>query len=725
MYRQCRNAYCEAVKEEKEKYSLKLASDLKHNHNLNPKKWWHIVKTMMGQNKQTQYPPLQLDDVTISDPELKANAFNTYFANQNVLCEEQATLPDSYPSFDQAKLDNIIITEEEVMDHLKGINTSKAVGPDLVSPRMLKEAGLAISSSLTRLFNLSLKMGVVPKMWKEASVIPIHKKKDKSDISNYRPVSLLSCVGKLQERIIFKHMYNYLHVNKLISPMQSGFRPGDSTINQLLDIYHTISNALDHKKDVRLVFCDISKAFDKVWHRGLLFKLRQLGISGLLLSWFTNYISDRRQKVSLQGHSSNWAPIKAGVPQGSVLGPLLFLIYINDIVREVKSNIRLFADDSTLYIEVTDAQVAADILNTDLACVSQWAKQWLVTFSPEKTTSMLCSLRDKGLLPTLYFEGTEIGIVNHHRHLGITLSQDISWQHHIDDIIARANKRLDVLCHLSYMLDRKTLNTMYTSFIRPVLDYGDVLYNGCTIYQAQAIELVQKRAARIITGGIRGTPTQRMYDELEWVTMSERRNFHCLCKYHSIFYGLAPEYLSGSLPPAVGNRTGRNLRNSANLTQFATRTSTFQRSFFPSTTRLWNSLDISIRSISSISEFKLKLMPKRHLNPLFSYGPRHLNIIWSRIRLGCSALRAQLYSMHIINDPTCNCGHHLEDAKHYFFRCPLYNKQRVVLLAAFRKFNLCLEVNIALYGSKDITDMENMIFVHSVLDYIGDTERFS
>jgi len=306
-----RNTYVAAMHDAKEKYLLKTASDLRKHETLSPKKWWHIVKVMLGQNKQSQYPSLIDGDLTISDPKSKADAFNRYFIGQTTLSDEDASLPDDYPSVNHTQLDSIAATEEEVLDQLKGIKANKATGPDLISARMLKEAGSSICSSLTHLFNLSLQQGIVPKMWKEANVIPIHKKKDRCCIGNYRPVSILSCVAKLHERIVFKHMYNYFQRNKLISTMQSGFRPGDSTANQLLDIYHIICKAIDQKKNVRIVFCDISKAFDKVWHKGLLFKLSHRGIKGMLLSWLTNYLSDRRQRVTIQGHFSDWALIKA------------------------------------------------------------------------------------------------------------------------------------------------------------------------------------------------------------------------------------------------------------------------------------------------------------------------------------------------------------------------------------------------------------------------------
>ena len=170
----------------------------------------------------------------------------------------------------------------------------------------------------------------------------------------------------------------------MLSTLQSGFIPGDSTVNQLTFLYHIFCEALDAGKEVRAVFCDISKAFDRVWHAGLIHKLEAAGATGEVLIWFKNYLSDRRQRVVLPGVSSDWTYIRAGVPQGSILGPLLFLVYINDIVFDTGSHIRLLADDTSLFIIVDDPTTAAGCLNSDLEKISRWATTWLVTFNPTK-----------------------------------------------------------------------------------------------------------------------------------------------------------------------------------------------------------------------------------------------------------------------------------------------------------------------------------------------------
>ena len=173
------------------------------------------------------------------------------------------------------------------------------------------------------------------------------------------------------ERVVFKHLYNHLNENQILTPLQSGFIPGDSTINQFTYLYNFFAQALDSGKEVRVVFCDISKAFDRVWHEGLLLKLEAAGISGNLLLWFRSYLTDRKQRVVHPGAEPEWTYIRAGVPQGSILGPLLFLLFINDIVDEIGCHIRLFADDTSLYITVENPDMAAELLNIDK--IMKWA----------------------------------------------------------------------------------------------------------------------------------------------------------------------------------------------------------------------------------------------------------------------------------------------------------------------------------------------------------------
>ena len=254
----------------------------------------------------------------------------------------------------------------EVESVLKTLPLAKATGPNGLSNRILRELSKELSIPYCFLFNQSLRAGIVPSSYKEANVCPVPKKGNLTDVTYYRPISLLNSEDKVLERLVFKHLFNHLRGNNLLSSLQSGFLPGDSTVNQLTLLYNIFCQALDSGKEVRAVFCDISKAFDRVWHAGLLVKLQAAGVTGNVHTWFADYLSDRKQRVVLPGAVSDWTDIRAGVPQGLILGPLLFLLYINDIVQDIGSNIRLFADDTSLFMIADDPVTAAGCINTDL-----------------------------------------------------------------------------------------------------------------------------------------------------------------------------------------------------------------------------------------------------------------------------------------------------------------------------------------------------------------------
>ena len=211
------------------------------------------------------------------------------------------------------------------------------------------------------------------------------QKNDKQILSNYRPVSLLPVCSKIFERLIYNSMYKHISDNNLLSPNQSGFRTGDSCINQLLSITYDIFHCFDEGMETRAIFLDISKAFDKVWHKGLIYKLRQYGFSGNLLALLTDFLSNRKQRVVLNGQHSSWADINAGVPQGSILGPLLFLVYINDLTENLHSNPKLFADDTSLFSIVADEALSNSYLNDDLKKINDWAYKWKMSFNPDST----------------------------------------------------------------------------------------------------------------------------------------------------------------------------------------------------------------------------------------------------------------------------------------------------------------------------------------------------
>ena len=335
----------------------------------------------------------------ISEPTRKADIFNDFFISQTILDDKHTTLPSNYPPA-RSSIQSIYITEFHTLKIRNNLDPSKATGPDGIGNKLLKEAALVICGPLTKLFQKSLDMGTYPDKWKLADVTYLHKKGSVYDCNNYRPISLLPCISKVSEKLVFNHIYTYLTGNKLSSPYQSGFRPGDSTVKQLVSICHNISQALDNGDEIMSVFLDVKKAFDKVWHKCLIFKLEKIEISGSLIKWLENYLYCRQQCVVIQCQKSAYRHIYAGIPQGSVLGPLLFLIYINDICKQLKSIVQLYADDTSLFRVVKNRNIisAVNDINNDLLVIQEWSKQWIVQVSIEKSVSMLISKKN---IPTL------------------------------------------------------------------------------------------------------------------------------------------------------------------------------------------------------------------------------------------------------------------------------------------------------------------------------------
>ena len=326
-------------------------------------------------------------DKFVNDTKTKVDIFNNFFAEQCTPLKNDSKLPPNQIYLTQSKLVLLDFNEDKVLKIIRSLNVHKAHGYDDISIRVIKICDKLLLKPLIISFKNSTKPFHYPDLWKRSNIIPVHKKNDKQLVKNYRPISLLPIFGKIFEKVILNKIYYFLMKEKLLNPNQSGFRPSGSCINQLLAITHEIFEAFDCNTplEVRSVFLDISKAFDNVWHEGLLYKLKSLGISGELYNLLENYLSDRFQRVILNGQFSSWKPILAGVPQGSILGPLFFLICINDLPNELKSNAKLFADDRSLFTLLKDKNESTSIPNNDILLISKWAYNWKMLFNPDPT----------------------------------------------------------------------------------------------------------------------------------------------------------------------------------------------------------------------------------------------------------------------------------------------------------------------------------------------------
>ena len=497
-----------------------------------------------------------------------------------------------------------------------------------------------------------------------------------------------------------------------------------------------IGNILMKNVEIRMGFLDAAKAFDKVWHKGLLFKLRQVGIEGKVLNWLSSYLENRRQQVVINGCNSSVLPVKAGVPQGSVLGPLLFLVFFNDITQGIDSTMSLFADDSSLGSIVDDPNISAQTLNKDLEKLWLWAARWQVKFNPSKTEVVLFSTKRKPLAhPPLYLGGTLLTEVLQHRHLGIILTPNLSWTAHIEMIVTKASQRVGMMKRLKYVLGRGSLQKLYSSMIRPILEYGCILFDGCSARDYDLLESVQYDAARVCIGAMWNKNRQKLLVELGWEKLSNRRRYFKLLMFYKIKNSLVPDYLNILLPSV--SDVHYNLRNPHRLRLPRARTDKYKLSFLPSTIEAWNSIPPDITSSLTVQIFKSKLSShlfKSTSASYFSFGDRFCSIHHARLRLGHSSLAAHLVSHGLSCDPKCQCGNSIENTVHFFLHCAKYAAPRLELLASlscilkdnYQNYSNDSNklINLILNGSPSLTLDSNVNIFRSVQLYIYKSKRF-
>ena len=745
-----KNECFEAISKAKEKYYKELGNKLA-DPATGQKIYWKIMNKFLNKCKIPRIPPLFVQANYILDLKEKATVFNNYFTSQCTPLVNDSELPN-LTFHTNSRLSTFEITSDEINNIIVGLCANKAHGSDNISVNMLKLCGPYLCLPLKIIFTNIIETGIFPAQWKEANVTPVHKKNDKQLVKNYRPISLLPILAKVFERIIFKNLYNYLISNNLITKNQSGFRPGDSVTNQLLSIVHDIHTAFDDKNclEVRSIYLDMSKAFDKVWHDGLIFKLKQNGIEGKLLTLLRNYLTDRKQRVVINGKESSWGDIMSGVPQGSVLGPLLFLVYINDLEDGIKSIVKFFADDTSIFSIVRDPSKSAEDLNHDLSIISKWAHQWKMSFNPDQSKQaeeIIFSQKRKNVFhPPLYFNNFEVKRVDDHKHLGLILDSKLSFTKHINEKIETARKGIGIIKHLAPYVPLKSRDQIYKMYVRPHLDYCDIIFHIPEIqsdfdssltlnYQMNALERTQYQAALAVSGTWKGTNRDKIYEELGWETLHHRRFFRRLIQFYKIMNNITPEYLKCSIPPQQGHLFGHRSTNI--IYPLCGRTSKYQNSFFPDSIKSWNNIGPELRGAVSLSVFKKNILKIIRPEKMSIFNIEKLDgIRWIfQLRVGLSPLKnhKKLHNFQDTNDDTCQCTLHAETTCHFLLKCPNFNSHRqelfhivdrILIANNIYPINDSKLVHILLYGHKDLKFHENKTILNAVVYFVGKTSRF-
>ncbi len=629
-YKNIRNKFNNKKKHAKKEHDRKFEENIKNSPNKNSKKFWKIVKEIMNsKGHNSNIPPLKKDDNTYAVTDLeKAECLASYFSSISTLDDSNIEPPNIDPIQVDNFLENITINKQDISDIISTLDINKASGPDKISHRMIKGTIKSITTPLEILFNKSLSEKVFPDDWKLAFINCLFKghkqngeKRDTSDKTNYRPISLLSCIGKILERIVYRHIYN--QVRPHIYSLQSGFLEGFSTCYQLIELYHSMCETVDKKLDMCVTFFDFAKAFDTVWHKGLLAKLYSYGIRGDILEWIKNYLSNRKISVIINECASSIYSINSGVPQGSVLASIFFLIFINDITKNIENIMRLFADDSNDAVIGHNPDEIKLRLEPDLLQLQSWSETWLLNFNADKTVGLYISYCNEDEIPTIMFQNNEIKFKESHRHLGLTISSNLKWNDHITTIIETASKKINILRALKHRSNCDLLRTLYISYIRPALEYCCQVWDGCSGYLSDNLERLQLTAARVITGLPIFTNTDNLLTEARLTRLDTRRKYLRLCTFYKILDSDAPEYLQ-ALIPSRDDEDDRILRNHNNIPIYQSRLETLRQSYIPSTIRDWNDLPDKTKQSRTLNQFKSRtiyslILPYWRQIPFYSY----------------------------------------------------------------------------------------------------------
>ena len=568
----------------------------------NPKPFWSYIKQM--RKDTVGVAPIKERDSTklLTDSRHKAEALNKQFKSVFTKSRYEGNLQlEGEP---QRSIGELHVEAEGVAHLLKQLSPNKASGPDAIPNRILKEVAHEISPFMAHLFNTSLQFGQLPKEWTQANVSPIYKKGSRHDPANYRPVSLTCVCCKVLEHIICKHMLNHLEEHEVLTNLQHGFRSGFSCETQLLITSHDIIQDFDKKKQTDLVILDFSKAFDTVPHDRLLAKLAHIGINGKINAWIKSFLTCRSQKVIVDGECSSAVTVDSGVPQGSVLGPLLFLCHINDLPDRVNSQVRMFADDCLLYRNVTSEHDHI-LLQEDLKALENWAEMWGMSFNPTKCYVMRIG-RGRSLSQWIYsLSGHPLEQVQHNPYLGVLLSEDLKWTPHITKVTKKANGILAFLRRNLRACPQSLKETAYQSLVRSIMEYSSTIWDPHLVKDIMALEAVQRRAARFVCSDYgRESSVTQMMNTLGWQPLATRRREARLVLLYKVVHGLVAVPHEGHIR-MNNSRTRSN--NSLRLHIYSPNTETAKNSFFPKTIKDWNKLNEETVTTESLLFFKDKI----------------------------------------------------------------------------------------------------------------------
>ena len=607
IYRRLRNranTKCRDAKNSHIKSSVEAAN--------NPGSLWRTLnKFGIGKNEPQVSP----------QPHIDVNALNTHFASQVAAVENEGkdellahlssrALPDR-PSFnfDLVVSDDIRLFFKEVKTHAKGHDD---LGICFLS--MIFEC---ILPTVTHIINFSLFTGSFPDSWKLAHIVPIPKVKNPELPNQFRPISILPVLSKLLEKVVHSQVSKYVIEHNLLSPYQSGFRSGHSTSTALLKVTDDVLRNMDRQELTVLVLLDFSNAFLCVDFDILIATLGSMKFEGPVLQWVRSYLTGRKQRVVAGDSASDWLGLNAGVPQGCILSPLFFSLFINNLCGSLRScSVHLYADDVQLYLSgrPSDIEHTIHLINEDLRRVASWAETRGLTLNALKSQCIILGSRrlldslNRLTIPKVKLGGEVIDFTPTVKNLGVVMDEDMSWSHQCSSISRKVFFSLHSLRKLQKSLPQPIKRTLILTLILPLIEYADVIYANITVELSQKLERIQNACIRYICN-------LRKYDhitvprtQLSLLKLSSRRKIHSLVLLHRVLHTNTPSYLRSKFSFLSDHGVPTRSQDSLLLSITPHSTNFYDRSFVISTSRLWNQLPQEIRTILSRNSFKNKLI---------------------------------------------------------------------------------------------------------------------
>ena len=583
------------------------------------KKFWSYVKSS---SKSHRIPEcVSYKNILRNRPIDQANLFNTFF-------HDQFSQPSNYDiniDYSSDSRFDIDFNHSRVRKLLSKVNSNKAHGPDGIHGKILKNCAIGLAFPLSRVYKLSYNTGQIPSQWKEANVVPVHKKGSKNVVLNYRPISLTCLVMKIFERIIKEELLN--HTGQFLDPRQHGFLASKSCSTNMVGFCDNLAVSLNNNLRSDVIYFDFAKAFDSVNHDLVLYKLKhRYGIDGTLLKFLTNYLQDRKQRVVIGNESSVYLSVDSGVPQGSIIGPILFVLFINDLPEGLSpgTNISLYADDTKIWRQILSENDHA-ILQQDIDYLNNWALTNKMNFHPGKCNVLSVTASPPALINVLPFiqfmytlGNSVLDYTDCEKDLGVEMTPYLNFSSQCDRLYSKANQQLGLLrrnCH--FVNDIRRRRALYITLVRSLFESCSIIWRPMNQTLLKKLESIQKRSIKwILHEEYMSYNSCVVYaqkcKDVNLLPLVNRFELNDILFFHKVMYNLLPVELPYYLNLYEGNSRLRNshLDSLSVVSTITPRSSSnpLAKAFFYRTHSLWNLLPFDTRSINEPLKFKSKVI---------------------------------------------------------------------------------------------------------------------